>query len=168
MKTLFTFLFLNASVLLSAQPTAFDDPIAYNDFIIGEQDKINEKISAFMDEFENGTETSVREKHTVLKHQIDASLKALRGLPPFQGDSALRDVAINLITFYESVCINEYVKVIDLLMSGKYSVEQQREVNFIFQDISQREKHFDILFAAAQDEFASKHNFNLQEKNQKD
>jgi hypothetical protein len=130
--------------------------INYNDQIVDYQGKIIEKMIALSGTFEKGNPAVMEAKLKALQLQIDDSLAGLKQMKDFKGNTRLRDGAIALVEFYQSIAGTEYPEIINILNLGIGNVtesEKQRLLE-IQADITKREAEFDNELQAAQKEFA--------------
>jgi hypothetical protein len=139
--------------------------IKYNDGIVGYQNKIIEKMLDLSNTFEKGTQVQMDAKLKALQAQIVESLAGVSKMEAFKGNTRLRDAAIALFKFYQSIAENEYREIIDILSKDPASIsdsDKNRLVE-IQNDITTRELGFDNEFQAAQKEFSRIHNFKMEE-----
>jgi hypothetical protein len=130
--------------------------INYNDQIVDYQGKIIEKMLDLSGTFEKGNPDVMNAKLKALQLQIDESLAGLNQMKDFKGNTRLRDGAIALVEFYQSIAGTEYPEIINILNLGIGNItesEQQRLLE-IQKDITKREADFDNELQAAQKEFA--------------
>lgn len=162
MKNILIVLLSTVSLIVHAQ-TKFEEPIAYNDFIVEEQTKIGEQILAFMDEFSAGTYESTMAKHAELLAQIKSSIQAIDHLDAFKGNTRLKTASLSLFKFYLSICEKEYARMAELLFSEDYSEDDQKELMRLADEVAAKEVAYDSEFELAQTEFANEHGISLEE-----
>lgn len=130
--------------------------INYNDQIVEYQGKIIEKMLDLSNTFQGSNQAAMEAKLKALQLQIDESLAGLNQMKDFKGNTRLRDAAIALFEFYQSIAGTEYPEIINILNLGIGNItenEQQRLLE-IQNDITKREAEFDNELQAAQKEFA--------------
>lgn len=148
-----------------AQVKKFTTAVAYNDFIVGEQVKIGKVIQEFNNTFTSSTDTNVIQKARIaIRSQADSSVKQVKLMQPYKGDTALRKTSINLFTFYSKAAAVEYTQLIRISYNDKLSNEEKRnQLEAIIKTITDAEAIVDKNFADAQKAFAAKHGFTLTE-----
>jgi hypothetical protein len=96
--------------------------------------------------------------------ETSTMIDEIKGMPPYKGDSSLRDAAVNTFGFYKKVFENDYKQIIRLNKDGESMTEEgAAKVNSIVEDISKEEEKLDKAFHNAQKEFADKNNMKLME-----
>ncbi|MCX6583598.1 MAG: hypothetical protein NT166_25775 [Candidatus Aminicenantes bacterium] len=130
--------------------------INYNDQIVDHQGKIIEKMLDLSGTFEKGNPGLMDAKLKALQLQIDESLAGLNRMKDFKGNTRLRDGAIALVEFYQSIAGTEYPEIINILSLGAANITQSEQERLleIQKDITAREAEFDNELQAAQKEFA--------------
>jgi hypothetical protein len=130
--------------------------INYNDQIVDFQGKIIEKMLDLSGTFEKSNPDVMDAKLKALQLQIDESLAGLKQMKDFKGNIRLRDAAIALFEFYQSIASTEYPEIINILGLGAANITQsdQDRLLEIQKDITERESEFDKELQAAQKEFA--------------
>jgi hypothetical protein len=141
----------------------YKSPVQYNDYIVGRQTTLMKNIVDFskvsqvnLDSAEKMLDGYVIETSTMIDE--------IKGMPPYKGDSSLRDAAVNTFGFYKKVFENDYKQIIRLNKDGESMTEEgAAKVNSIVEDISKEEEKLDKAFHNAQKEFADKNNMKLME-----
>jgi len=139
--------------------------IAYNDRIVGCQNKIIEKMLALADSFSGANPAVMQGKLLALKGQIDESLSAVSQMQDFKGNTRLRDAAVKLFEFYQSITDAEYAELVDILGKGAGNItdSDRDRLQEIQSNITAREAEFDKELQAAQKEFALIHHIEVSE-----
>src|SRR6202007_317274 len=89
--------------------------------------------------------------------RIDTMLIDLRGMPPYRGDSAFRDAAINSFGFYKRAFGDDYKQLISIQKNkSDTGAEANAEMQRIVDHISREEEKLDKTFHNAQQSFAEK------------
>lgn len=141
----------------------FDDAVDYNDYIVNEQFAIIEEMEAWSTLISELAEKDVvLTKLNQMLSQIEISIKKVKKLDDYEGNTAFRDAAIELFSFYGKICGNEYKELVEILYSEDLGEEELTRMNEIVEDITIREQNYDEKFISAQKEFAEKHNFILE------
>ncbi len=130
--------------------------INYNDRIVGYQGKIIEKMLDLSNTFQKGDPAVMDTKLKVLQLQINESLAGVSQMQDFKGNTRLRDGAVALFEFYQSIASTEYPEIINILSLGAENItDSDRDRLLEMQkDITEREAKFDNELQAAQKEFA--------------
>ncbi len=145
----------------SAQTSA----IEFNDIIVGEQNKIGQRLIDFNAAVEAGTSTDLPLKLTL--EQAKASTAVVEKLS-WQDGAALKKSAIELFKFYQSIVANEYVEMVKIIEKPDLSEADVTHLNELVASISEREAKLDADFAAQQEAFAKLNGFTLTENELQD
>ncbi|MDZ4808316.1 MAG: hypothetical protein SGI96_08590 [Bacteroidota bacterium] len=142
----------------------------YNDYIINRQTTLMKRVVDFgkvadvnLDSAQALLTKSVREVETMIGE--------IKGMPPYKGDSLLRDAAIASFSFYKRVFEKDYAEILDIRKKGQENITEEDIVraNTIVENISKEEEGLDKSFQSAQREYASKNSMKLKDnKVQKD
>ncbi|HLP45229.1 MAG TPA: hypothetical protein VK469_04745 [Candidatus Kapabacteria bacterium] len=145
------------AVVLLAVNCGSSAAINYNDRIVEYQGKIIEKMIDLSNAFAKADPAEMNAKLKTLQLQIDESLAGISKMEDFKGNFRLRDGAIALIEFYQSIAGTEYAEIINILSMGAENItDMDRErLLEIQKDITEREAQFDKELQAAQKEFAT-------------
>ena len=133
----------------------------YNDYIVKRQSTVMKNVMDFVSVSESNLDSAERllDKYVV---QIDDIMAEIKGMPPYKGDSALRDAAVATFAFYRSIFGNEYKELIAIRRTGgAYTEEGVAKMNNIVDQISREEEKFDKAFHNAQQDFAEKNRMKL-------
>lgn len=138
-------------------------PLDYNDAIVNEQNKIIEHILSMSN---SAFDITIAEAHRLnIIEQCDASIAVVESMQPFEGNSELRDAALNLFRFYREIASLEFREMLELLDKDEVTDVEYDALNLIDQRIAVKEAPLDAAFQKAQKQFSEKHNLMLQ-KNQ--
>ena len=167
MKKSIAILVASAFILVSATSLAGtsvkDQAIAYNDQIIALQTKIIKSMIAFSKSFGTGDGKAMMKAHKSMVSTIETTLAAAKKVGPFQGDSSLRDGAVELFAFYDDISKKEYLEIVKILSSGKPDKKGMARMNEIVQSITVRENALDAKFQKTQVAFTKKYGIALTE-----
>lgn len=161
MKTIFFSLSLTLFLLASCGgPT--QTPVEYNDGIVAEQTKIVGFIADFSTSLQAQDRNKTEKARLKVIEESKKSVKALKAMKDYEGNTALRDACIKLIEFYGDVCSNEYKEIVELQAKGIDITEEdlERATEIDTKVIAQEESLMND-FKAVQKVFADKHNFIL-------
>ncbi|HLP62319.1 MAG TPA: hypothetical protein VK186_25990 [Candidatus Deferrimicrobium sp.] len=155
MKRILFIIVCFAAVLLAVN-CGSNAAINYNDRIVDYQGKIIEKMIDLSNAFAKADPAQMNAKLKTLQLQIDESLAGISKMEDYKGNFRLRDGAIALIEFYQSIAGTEYAEIINILSMGAENItDMDRErLLEIQKDITEREAKFDNELQAAQKEFA--------------
>ena len=144
----------------------YKTPVEYNDYIIGKQTILLEKIMKFAD----AAKTDIDGANKMLDgYAQDASvmIKDIKGMPSFRKDTAFRQAAVNSFTFYKKA-FSEYYK--DIIRIRKEAADDaDDQLDKVLAKLTEEEERVDKAFHNAQKNFATKNKMKLMEnKMQKD
>jgi hypothetical protein len=141
----------------------YKSPVQYNDYIVGRQTTLMKNIV----DFSKASEVNLDSAEKMLdSYVIETSnmINEIKGMPPYKGDSSLRDAAVRTFGFYKKVFEDDYKQIIRLNIDGESNTEEGTEkIKRIVEDISKEEEKLDKAFHNAQREFANKNNMKLME-----
>jgi hypothetical protein len=142
-----------------AGPTA----VEYNNKIIDEQTKIMKLILEFGND--ESDDPAVMEGIRVrLVEQAEKSLAIVRKMPAFEGSTRLRDAAAGLFALYLDAGKTYYKEMLDIVSKGEGITEADLlRIEEIDKELTSKEESLDKEFELAQNEFARKHNFAIEE-----
>jgi hypothetical protein len=154
---------LAALVLFLVNCGSSGSAIAYNDEIVKLQTNVIESVLDLVEAFKARQPEAMKAKLRLFQQEATRSANAVADMPGFEGDVALREVALELMEFYESVSQNEFATMIDILSKPdsaitEYDVERLKEIE---SQVSAEEKELDMKLQRVQDEFARKHNIRI-------
>lgn len=155
----FFFLLIPAIVFACGSKSSQISAVDYNDSIVNEQNKIIEHILAMS----NATYDIVEcDKHRLkIIEQCDSSLALVGAMNPFDGNSDLRDAALNLFKFYKDIASNDFKRILEILNMDEPADADYEELDQIDAKIAERELTLDASFQNAQKAFSEKHNLEL-------
>ncbi len=164
----FTYLMLSLIFLVSCKHKAtnteeskYKTAVSYNDAIVGQQTKILKQIFQFVEVSDASLDSADHLLDTYGK-ELEGIILNVRSMPPFKGDSSLRDAAISSFGFYRKIMGNEYKAIIRLRKEGANETEEGVEkLRDIVQHITDEEAGYDKNFRLAQQAFAKKYNITL-------
>ncbi|HEX8548402.1 MAG TPA: hypothetical protein VF691_15685 [Cytophagaceae bacterium] len=162
----FTFQFLFFTFFLFAQK--IDDPGLYNDFVVGEQKKVINKISNYtlVSVHEEGKDLSAVRKDVL--RQLDESINRLKGLSTIKGDHEFKTEAINIFELLKESFTKDFTE-IDALSKSKDDSFTAMQRLFMAQDkIDTKIQTLGNKFLDAQNKFARKYKINLKENTDPD
>lgn len=140
----------------------YKSAIQYNDYIVDRQTKLMKNVL----EFGKVADISLDSAEAMLKksaREAEKMIGELKGMPPYKGDSALRDAAVKSFAFYKRVFEEDYLNILNIRRKGadNFTDEDVAEANRIVEKISKEEEGFDAEFHRAQADYAKKHKMKL-------
>ena len=95
--------------------------------------------------------------------EADKMIEEIKGMPPYKGDSALRDAAVSSFSFYKRVFGKDYMDILEIKKKGPENIteEDMQQANAIVEKISKEEEGYDKRFHEAQQRYADKNNMKL-------
>lgn len=142
---------------------AYKNAVEYNDYIVNRQTTLMKKVL----EFGKAAETSPDSANQLLDlyvTQTNGMITELKGMPPFNNDSTLRDAAIKSFTFYKRVFSDDYKRILSIRENADFSItDAETKMNAIVEKLSEEEDEYDKAFHNAQKNFALKNNMELRE-----
>ena len=139
---------------------SYKSAVQYNDYIVGRQTILMKNIIAFGEMAQPKPDSAKKMLDVYAKETINF-IKEIKGMPPYKGDSSLRDAAINSFTFYKRVFEDDYKQILQI--NENMTEEGSVEVKKIVEDLGKEEEKFDKAFHNAQKDFADKNNMKLME-----
>lgn len=133
----------------------FSSSIRYNDYIINLQTRVYEKIIALVKCFDTCDDKELRASYTAFGDEAKATIKEIKRLGDFNGNTDFRDKATDLFAFYVEVYEGAYKELIEIVISGKMDAKTEKRMNAIVEEVSLKETALDNAFQTAQQKFAS-------------
>jgi hypothetical protein len=129
----------------------------YNNKLIDIQYKLVPDVVNFFKTLEGGNVADL------LVKDFNKAIKKVSGMKAFEGDTKLRDAALDWFKLYESSLDSEYNHIIDLASKSKdkRSAEEKAKLQKLTDDLITKETEIDEKFEVAQTEFAKRHNLEL-------
>ncbi len=138
------------------------EPVAYNDYIVNQQNLIGKNLLSFIDVFSDTTASkndAIGKLNIVILTASDA-IDNMNSLKTYDPDFGLKQSALNLFSFYKRVLGTTYFSILDEVYSAQ---PDSQKVNDLVASITEEEAGFDKAYAAAQEKFAAANNFTLEE-----
>ena len=145
-----------------ANGVTYKTAVEYNDYIVNRQTKMMKSVV----EFGKVADISLDSAGLMLKQSVrdaEKMIAELKGMPPYKGDSALRDAAIASFSFYKKVFEKDYVDILNIRKKGQENITEEdvAEANRIVEKISKDEEVLDKAFQNAQKDYATKNKMKL-------
>jgi hypothetical protein len=149
-----------STLALLGQIAHSSEATAYNDRLIGLQNRVATAVEAFSSAFPCDDREACRSTHQALVATCEATLAEARATEPFQGDAAMRDALVALMEFYLDTSRNELAEILRMF-TGDQPLDAVRAQE-ISERMSSREVPLDAALTATQTAFAQKYGFGLQ------
>lgn len=162
MKYSLSFIALPFLLFLSCA-TNSQKAVEFNNLVINEQQRISELAIKLVDTMRSDISKCKEIRLDIVK-QCDESLAAIKKLKGFEGSERMKNAAIELFSFYKKIYSNEYKQMFEILDKGVDITEE--DLAFIQKmevDVTKQEEKLDKEFADAQQELATKFNFQMEE-----
>jgi hypothetical protein len=140
----------------------YKSPVQYNDYIVSRQTKLMKNVLSFGETAQTDIDSAASMLGGFAK-ETQSMIQEIKGMPPYKGDSSLRDAAVRSFTFYKRVFEEDYVDLINIRKKEDITEDDMAEMNRIVDKISKEEEGFDKAFHSAQNDFAKKNNMKLRE-----
>jgi hypothetical protein len=139
----------------------YKSPVQYNDYIVGRQTTLMKNIVDFSDMAQNNPD-SAEKMLDAYSAETATMIKEIKGMPPYRGDSSLREAAIGTFSFYKKIFEDDYKQILQINKEGGGTTEEGADkLNSIIDKISKEEEKLDKTFHNAQSAFAKKNNMKL-------
>lgn len=139
----------------------YKSPVQYNDYIVGRQATLMKNIIAF-GKMAQINPDSAGKMLDIYAGETTNFITEIKGMPPYKGDSSLRDAAINTFIFYKKVFEDDYRQILQINKEGENMTEQSAaKLKGIVEDLSKEEEKFDKAFHNAQVDFAQRNKMKL-------
>jgi hypothetical protein len=137
------------------------DAYNYNQFIYSTMDPVLDKMIVFeMAAFDEDTEKLEMVLQELI-HQIDVSESTIKTTEAFEGNDALKNSAIEILSFYRSVTNDEYQNIINIIIATPGAVDTEYKIHDILNDIYKKETRYYDTFEQESSKFAEKYGFKL-------
>lgn len=142
----------------------YKSAVQYNDYIVARQSTLFKNVMELVKIAETDLDSAANMLDQYV-NQADVILKEIKGMPPYKGDSVLRNAAIRSFSFYRQVFDKDYRDIIRIRQSSADSslTDPATEISQIVDNIKSREEGYDRDFQNAQKDFARKNNMKLVE-----
>ncbi|TAL70439.1 MAG: hypothetical protein EPN82_02175 [Bacteroidetes bacterium] len=139
-------------------------PTEYNDSIVGFQERVVKKVLDFSNNFQMLDTIQRQAKLNDVILEIDNSLAILKQLPPFYGNSKLKEISIKWLNFYRSAFDIEYREVLNIAKKpeGELTENDLIRMNDLTKKVADSELVVYKEFETIQQEFYKQ--FNIQGK----
>jgi hypothetical protein len=161
-KTLLLFFMLVSGMLQLAIAQQFKTPVEYHNYILNEQLKVVNTIISFSNQFDSKDSILIA-NYNRTKAILKKSWENIKNLPPYNGDSELKDAAQPLFEMYYTAMDVEYSEMVDMFIKKDFGKKTQERVNILLNSINDREKKLDAHLKEAQANFAKKYDLKIED-----
>lgn len=90
------------------------EAIEYNDALIDEETKVIEKINNLDDAVNDFDYSKIKTELTSAKNQVDASIKTVKRIKAFYGDSSFKNETLSFLNLFSDLLDNEYTEILKI------------------------------------------------------
>lgn len=153
--------------LLHAQ-VSFSDAIAYNDYIVTEQNNIVQSVLELSAAFADSGSTqevhaAIWKKYENLRLQVAASVSKINELTVFEGNTEFLEATKAVFSFYQHIAVHDYHTLVSFITNEQTNAVDLQNVMKMLEELTAQEALLDIRFTDAQNDFAMKYGFVLSE-----
>jgi hypothetical protein len=149
--------------LIACNRTTVQKAVAYNDAIVDIQARVVGRFDQFVMSADTSDSLSAS---TALKVALDscrADLKRLEGMGGFEGDTRLRNAAIELVKHYIKGIDQDFRGILGVVTNNNATRERLEDANEVQDAFKQEEDRLFEAVEAAQKAMAEKHGFDFQQ-----
>ncbi len=150
----------------SADGQELQGPAAYNDYLVAEQNRIIQRFSELNKAYESYDRDEINRARQALLKEIDEVIATVEKLPPYEGDTALRDAALEMFRYYRQLTEKELKSIGELLSKGEERITESDidEMDRLYNRFRKEIKSYEISFSDAQRAFANKYGMKIKSK----
>ena len=148
----------------SSEKLTFSTAIEYNDFIIGQQEKVIKAVLKLSDVMNANpiNNNDLKANYNVFGKECKKALDTIKKMDSYNNNTGFRDESIRLFQFYYDIYEKDYKELIDIIVKGdKITEADATRMLQIQESITKRENKRDGKFAAEQNKFASENNMQI-------
>jgi len=146
-----------------ANGITYKSAVEYNDYIVSRQTTLMRNIMTLVEAAQSDLDSAERLLDKYVR-QTGAMITEIKGMPPYKGDSSLRDAAASLFGFYQKMFDRDYRDILHLRSEQDGTLtETEERIQDIVRKVGEEEKGYDARFQNAQKAFARKNNMKLKE-----
>jgi len=137
--------------------------VEYNDYIVNRQMIVLKNMMSLADITDEKLDWGLGVMSKTAD-TLDVLIRDVKDLPPFKKDSALRDAAVDLFSFYQRIFKDDYRELFEIRKNGGMATEEgMARMNEIVEKVSKEEDGLDKRFEIAQNAFAKSNGMRLEE-----
>lgn len=141
----------------------YKSAVEYNDYIVNKQKALQKNTASIGEAADKNLDSAdvILDNSVAL---IENMIADIEGMPPYKGDSSMRDAAIRSFKFYKKIFSQQYREIIEIRKQGGNQTEEgTAKMTAIVDDITKQEEGFDKAFHNAQKDFATLNHMKLEE-----
>ena len=139
----------------------YKSAVQYNDYIVSRQTQLIKNVSELR-QIANINLDSAEARLNQYVAQTAGMIDEIKGMPPYKGDSSLREAAVSSFSFYKKVFEKDYMAILRLKRKADSLTEEDvNTANLIIEKIGKEEEAVDKKFHEAQKRYASMNNMKL-------
>lgn len=141
----------------------YKSPVEYNDYIISRQSQVMKNMVRLteLDATDVDSADRMLDKYVL---ETGKMITEIRGMPDYNGDTSLRNVAAELFVFYKTVFDKDYRDIIHLRSDQEgTSGDTETAISEILKRLSAEEDRYDSRLQRVQENFAKRNNMKLVE-----
>lgn len=165
MKRFYLFLFVFCGFLMTTYAQNFENPVEYNDYIIGECNKIYEKNSNYISyAVHSDNVNKVATQLRIAIKQIEKSINKVEKMPAFKGDVKFRNDALTVLKLELQIFAIDHTAAVKLKETSEESYTAM-EKYFKAEELANK-KLYDAYkrLDKAQEDFAKKNNIKISQE----
>ncbi|MFH0865570.1 MAG: hypothetical protein V1904_05220 [Bacteroidota bacterium] len=140
---------------------SFSSAVEYNDFIIGQQEKILDCHKACTDAVDRNDITFAKTKLDELAKQCKTSVDTLNKMDAYNSNTAFRDAGVKLFSFYKDFAGKGFKEELEIMAKPQLTPDDENRINQIENEFSTKEGDLYNAFIEAQNKFASENDIIL-------
>jgi len=156
----------NEYSVTTSEGQKLEGPAAYNDYLVAGQNRIINRFSELNKAYESYNREEIDKARQALLKEIDEVIAVVEKLPPYEGDTELRDAALEMFGYYRQLSEQELKIIGDLLSKGENEITESDidEMDRLYNRFRKEIKSYEINFADAQRAFANKYGMKIKSK----
>lgn len=135
--------------------------VAYNDAIVDVQTRVVGYFDSFVMAADTGDSLSAMKALDTALDSAKAGQQRLQAMPPFDGNTTLRDAASELVGLYVQGLDKDWRAIISVLTNHNATLDQLEQANQVRDEFSIKEDELFKKVEAAQQEMATKYKFDF-------
>lgn len=147
--------------VFSCNNTFKENPTEYNNRFVQIQFKIVDRLTALATSFATCDSTEMFAHLNEFKITTDSCINVVEGMKDYEGNTGLKDAALDFLKFNKKISENECLQMINILKTKSFSANDKKMIDEIRKEIYNNEKPIDKAFKDAQNNFAKKYDLKV-------
>jgi hypothetical protein len=135
----------------------------YNDKIIDIQHAAIEKMARFAGSFSSTPLDILQKEKDKLELMLENDIKKVAAMPPHEGDSELRDAAIDWFIHSKKIIDTDFDEIISIVVKKDKTQDEKQKIKACIERLISEEDEILIKFDKAQENFVQRHGLELVE-----